>query len=350
MRWQCPAGFRHYADVLVRVAPEYRTAGESVQFRCPFGERHRNGDRRPSAWAKIGHHGELVCRCSACGAGWRDFQDYCGLPPPAWFPRNTIDPGRAATCRRPKLTSRIVAEYPYTHWQTGELLAVKLRWEPGFTEGAAKDFSWRIPLPAKYRRMAKIPDDQFAWCNAKGMVWCGGRGKRPTAKEYTFASCHSGVWYYRPTVETDQSSFLVEPVEVGIYREWEARQSDRAVFVVEGEGKADLLNSLGFCAVSSPAGKGKWERDYGQLFNARYVVVIPDRDPVDAGLSWSESVIGSAIGWGAVGVSQPLVPRDGVPDDKTIDVKDWLLAMPADTRAARLKSLVSSHKMYKRGI
>lgn len=345
MSWAPPAGFRQYAEVLLRVAPEYRTGGDSIQFRCPFPERHRKGtgDARPSAWAKVGGRGELVCRCSACGAGFKDFQAYSGLPPANWFPPNPDDPGRAATPRRRNVKSKVVAEYPYTDWRTGELLAVKLRWEPGFEGGRAKDFSWRRPLPAKYRKAAEIPDDRFAWCGGPGVLRGG---------EWSFSKVVEGVVYFRPTEpERDMQSFRLDPVEVGPYREWEARQTDRAVFVTEGEGKADLLRDLGFVAISAPNGKGSWEREWGAAFWKRTVIVVPDRDPpADGGLAWAERVVASAVGYNAAAVCLPLVPRDGFPADASVDVKDWLLTLAPDARASALKSLVSGHKMYKRGV
>lgn len=346
MRWECPAGMRQYAEVLVRVAPDYRRGGDSIQFRCPFPERHRKGggDARPSAWAKIGGGGELVCRCSACGAGFREFVAYSGLPAPHWFPRRPDDTGRAAAPqrRRPMVKPKVVAEYPYTDWRTGELVAVKLRWEPGFQEGHRKDFSWRRPLPAAYRKAANVPAGAKAWCGGPGVLRGG---------EFSFQRQYGGEYFFRPTTPGDSHSFTLPPLEVGPYREYEARQTDRAVFVTEGEGKADFLVSLGFVAVSAPNGKGSWEREWGAVFWQRTVIVVPDRDPPDdRGLGWAERVLGTAVGYNAAAVCVPLVPRDGFPDDASVDVKDWLLRLDPAARPGAVKRLVAGHQMYKRGV
>ncbi len=345
MRWECPAGMRQYAEVLIRVAADYRRGGDSIQFRCPFPERHHKGtgDSRPSAWAKIGGKGELVARCSACGAGWKEFRDHSGLDSSHWFPRtHEYAAGRAATRtqRRRTVKPQIVAEYPYTCWKTGELIAVKLRWEPGFQPGHRKDFSWRRPLPDQYRQAANVPADAFAWCGGGGVIKGGG---------YTFQRQYEGVHYYRPTTPTDTHSYALDPVAVGPYREWEARQSERALFVTEGEGKADVLNALGFVAISAPNGKGSWEREWGAVFWRRTVIVVPDRDPGELGLPWAERVMGSAIGNGAAACCLPLVPRGDAPADRSVDVKDWLMRLDPAARPGELKRLVAGHKMYKRG-
>jgi hypothetical protein len=50
------------------------------------------------------------------------------------------------------------------------------------------------------------------------------------------------------------------------------------VYVVEGEGKADMLTKLGFVATSASGGAGKWTADLNKWFEARAIYIVPDND------------------------------------------------------------------------
>lgn len=53
-----------------------------------------------------------------------------------------------------------------------------------------------------------------------------------------------------------------------------------AVFVVEGEGKADALAAWGLVAVCTDSGAaGRWPDAFNELFTGRPVVILPDNDP-----------------------------------------------------------------------
>lgn len=337
MRHGVPSGYGVYGEVLLRLGGEFRPQGAGLTFECPFGERHPLGhDRTPSAFVRVGDRGQLMAYCNGCGAGWALFREYVGLPVGAWFPdqgEKQRRGGRAATGRR--AMSKVVAEYPYHHFLTGDLLAVKRRWEPGFDGVRAKDFDWMRPLPDRYRKPLGVPADAFAWCTGPGVLKGGEFAVHRTDRD--------GTRWLRPAADTDSASVRLEPVEVGPYRENECHRSDPAhsVFVVEGEGKADLLWGIGCVATSGPAGKGKWEAGWGTMFQGRAVVVVPDPDGVD----WGCRVLASAIGHNATSVCLVENPAGQG------DVKDWL-PRPGGRAAMRqfLKSLVDKSLVYTKGV
>jgi hypothetical protein len=104
-----------------------RREGVDIRFRCPFPNRHSNGDANPSARY---HTEKWVWCCDVCGAsgGWRDLCELLGVSPP-----------KAAEKARPV----VVATYEYRN-EVGQLLRRKLRWQPGF-DGRTKSFTWEEP-------------------------------------------------------------------------------------------------------------------------------------------------------------------------------------------------------------
>ena len=57
-----------------------------------------------------------------------------------------------------------------------------------------------------------------------------------------------------------------------------ARESGRAIYLVEGEKAADALVSIGAIATTSHAGAGHWPSDITQYFTGAVVIVVPDCD------------------------------------------------------------------------
>jgi 5S rRNA maturation endonuclease (ribonuclease M5) len=65
--------------------------------------------------------------------------------------------------------------------------------------------------------------------------------------------------------------------------------SNKCVFVVEGEKDVDTLAKLGFVGTSSPHGAGaKWNPDHNQYFKGKDVVVLTDND--DVGRKYGKNV------------------------------------------------------------
>lgn len=282
---------------------------------------------------KIGGRGELVCRCLGCGAGWREFVEYVGLPASDWF----LQPLAARPHARGLVVqSKPVAEYPY-HDRRGELVAVKVRWEPAFDGRRKKDFTWRRPVPAADRTRVGIPPDAFAWAKGLEAGW------------YEPAVGRDGTYWFSPAGKggprTDRGVELPR-VEVGPYREHEVEAADpkRVVFVVEGEGKADLLAAAGILATSGPAGKGVWKAEWGQMFNGRRVYAVPDPD----GVEWACRVLASAVGWGAQALSLVSLPQEVLARGE--DIKDWLTGYePAAVRESLSWLVNRSTANYTRG-
>ena len=69
----------------------------------------------------------------------------------------------------------------------------------------------------------------------------------------------------------------------------EAKQSGRAIYLVEGEKAADALVSIGAIATTSHTGAGSWPEEITQYFAGANVVVIPDND--EPGISYAKRAI-----------------------------------------------------------
>lgn len=98
----------------------------------------------------------------------------------------------------------------------------------------------------------------------------------------------------------------------------EAIADDRAIFVVEGEKKADKLAEIGFVGTCNPAGAGKWPEHFAQHFAGARIVILPDND--EAGRKHADQV-GANLADVAASVmvlDLPDLPPKG-------DVVDWLV-------------------------
>jgi len=69
----------------------------------------------------------------------------------------------------------------------------------------------------------------------------------------------------------------------------DAKQSGRAIYLVEGEKAADALTSIGAIATTSHTGAGSWPTEITQYFAGANVVVIPDND--EPGISYAKRAI-----------------------------------------------------------
>lgn len=87
-------------------------------------------------------------------------------------------------------------------------------------------------------------------------------------------------------------------VDLTLYRlpELLASQTERAVFIVEGEKDADRLRALDLVAVAYPLGAGKWRESYTEFLVDRTCYVITDNDKpgLDAGLKVAKALYGKA--------------------------------------------------------
>lgn len=277
-----PERFRHYAPVLQRIGATFRRSGaDAVKFSCVFGDRHKHGDRNPSAYLMIGGKGQLLAGCHGCRAGWRQFVEWVGLPLAEWFPDKGLNGWQRCQKRR-RPVGKILATYDY-YSAEGKPLYQKVRLEP-------KRFLQRRPLPAAFRQREKIPGKDEAWVWGLEGGWYG----RHTSDR---------GWHYRQQPdEKDQSRFEMPSCPKVLYRLPELVSADprKPVLFVEGEKDADRLASLGFIATCGPGGASLWDHGWAAYFVDRRLTIIPDND--HQGYGHATLVAGAALRAGAAEV------------------------------------------------
>lgn len=112
---------------------------------------------------------------------------------------------------------------------------------------------------------------------------------------------------------------------IPIYRFKEVKDAialGEAIFIVEGEGKADLLWSLGFPATCNIAGSGKWRPSDSKDMEGSTVVLCPDRDT--PGLKHCEAIAKDFpdAQWLYPFPNSPL--WNHLPESRGADLKDWI--------------------------
>ena len=109
----------------------------------------------------------------------------------------------------------------------------------------------------------------------------------------------------------------VAPVLYRLPQVMEAVESNRRIFIVEGEKDADTLAEEGYPATTCPMGAGKWREAFAQTLKGAELVILPDND--DAGRAHAEQIAASCA---AVGATVRVVALPGLPPKG--DVTDWL--------------------------
>ena len=117
-------------------------------------------------------------------------------------------------------------------------------------------------------------------------------------------------------------TFSVEPKDYPaedrvIYRLPELEASKDPVILPEGEGKADLLASLGYTATATPFGSRSWRAQYAEPLRGRHVILWPDND--DAGRAYIEAAASDLIT--VVASLRVVEPPEWLPEgDDVVDV------------------------------
>jgi hypothetical protein len=325
-----PPGFRLYGPILSRIG-ECHANGEGLTFRCPFGQRHRNGDANPSGRAKLGAEGQLVIRCFGCGAGLKDFAAFTEFPERAFWPDAWQAGGRLSEPphggQRVSAPQRETARYAY-RTTTGQLIAHKVRLEPG-RDGRAKDFGWEAAVDSLLCQAAGLPETS------------NGFTRSLTGGNLYPVRAVGERWLFVPHDVKEASHnvpgrcpVIVPKVVPGIYRAevLSTLAPSKPVFVVEGEKDVDSLVGLGFEAFCPPHGANTWAHEFAGHFEGRSVVVIPDND--QPGLAHAERVIGSLVMHGAAGVKCVRPGHGGYnPPEFGGDVTDWIRANGGKAKA-----------------
>jgi hypothetical protein len=117
----------------------------------------------------------------------------------------------------------------------------------------------------------------------------------------------------------------VKRENIPIYRYTEVRQAiarGETIFVVEGEGKADLLWSLAIPATCNIGGSEKWRPSDTQDLKGATVILCPDRDV--PGVKHCEEIAKDFPNaqWLYCFPNSPLWHH--LPDSKGADIKDWI--------------------------
>ena len=112
---------------------------------------------------------------------------------------------------------------------------------------------------------------------------------------------------------------------IPIYRYQEIKQAianGENIFIVEGEGKADLLWSLGLPATCNLAGSGKWRESDTQDLEGASVILCPDRDV--PGVKHCEAIAKDFPNaqWLYCFPDSPL--WNHLPESRGADLKDWI--------------------------
>lgn len=97
-----------------------------------------------------------------------------------------------------------------------------------------------------------------------------------------------------------------------------AAHPESAIFIVEGEKKADALAALDFTATCNPFGAGSWPSGWGEKYlKGRDVVILPDNDK--PGREHASAILRDILPHAA---SVRVVDLPGLPDKG--DIIDWL--------------------------
>lgn len=215
------------ANLIEDVARDYGvTFNASGRGRCPFPERHNNGDSHPSFHLDRKHQ-RARCESQDCFKGAVDViglvMKMDGVNFKGAVQKLAQRAGLNNGYPRPPAQSqsrKVLTTHSYQDEQ-GSLLYQILRYEP-------KDFVFRRP------------DGMGGW-----------------------------IWNR-------------EGVRLVLYRLPEVLKADGPVVVVGGEKCVDVLRGLEFVSTTNPFGEGdgKWKDEYSALLEGREVILWPDKDEV----------------------------------------------------------------------
>jgi putative DNA primase/helicase len=179
----------------------------------------------------------LYC-CHSCGAKGDIFNFYMRFKG-VDFPTALREMGKMAGVVESDTKPKVVATFKYTD-KAGNLLYIKERVEPG-RNGKPKEFFFK---------------------HSKDGKWVSGRGGDP-------------VLYNLP-----------------------ALIKSKYAFIVEGEAKADLLNSWGLTATCLDSGANSpWRDEYLKIFESKEkVVILPDND--QPGIGYASRIANALHGMG----------------------------------------------------
>jgi hypothetical protein len=286
---------------------------------CPCQDNHKNGDRRWSARLFISDDGTHVRFWCGKGCKWPAAIRATGVPSVYWYLNRGKGMSNVPSVERPKE----VAAYPY-HDAAGNVVYEKVRTEP-------KSFYHRRRGPGGKGYVYSLAEGWYVW-NVNRWVGAGSteKAKVPDGDCYWMEECRKVPFQWldlrkRPT---------------------------HPVLVVEGEKLAQRLKEIGYVAICSPDGAGKWPVDFGGYLSGRDVVVFPDND--DVGLLHASQVVGSAVLYEAKSFRVIRPGSQGYDLAAGADLYDWLDAQygyeknPMRRRELEYKGVAALVKKFKK--
>jgi hypothetical protein len=275
---------------------------------CPCLQYHRNADRRWSA--RLWRQGAQMRFWCGRGCRWKDACEATGTRTTDWW----LNQGR--TMSGSLSAPKVVAEYNYyDYWDGTKRLAYQVvRTDP-------KGFFQRRPAPVGAGWVAHM-GECWAWPRDSGARW-----------EAVNFHDRDG----KPIPPPQAGAIHVLPVRRVLYRWPDLRERpDAPVYVVEGEKAADAVAALGYVAVCSPGGAGKWPAGFGGHFVGRRVAVLQDND--DPGEAHAALVAGSLVMYGAAEIRVLRPNVYGFDLGAGEDVYDWLARVASDEQLGPLKA------------
>lgn len=197
--------------------------------RCPYPERHHNGDANPSFQLSRG-----IFKCWSQGCFGEQGVDIFGLVADLRGVGLAEAIDLVANAHRPSEPDRTPSSHSRCDTQTG------------IGDGSA-------------------PSTAFEYRNVVGDL----------------------VYTIKRTESLDGKQFRCVPSGIApearlLYRLPELVDGDDPVVIAEGEGCVEHLRALGYTATCNPLGAGKWRPHYNEALQDRHVVVWPDNDPAGA--------------------------------------------------------------------
>jgi hypothetical protein len=282
-----------YPEVFSALPLRKYDGGQGWDIPCPCVTNHRRYDKRWSA--RVWEDGDRMRFWCGRGCRWPEAVAAMGVTKRAWFRRA---PEEIPVEVQPKIVKR----YRYEDAQ-GNLLFEVCRTEP-------KGFFQRRPGP-----------------DGKGWV-------------YDLRQCHvrwepNGGKWERVGKDAPGGVHMLETRRVPYRWQTIRKKPGHPVIVVEGEKAVEALEELGYVAICSPLGAGKWPLEFGGYLTDRDVAVFADND--EPGLEHAAAVAGSAQVMGAKSVR---IIRSGTPSTYVLpdggDVYDWLQSV-GDPKAGELR-------------
>lgn len=159
--------------------------------------------------------------------------------------------------------------------------------------------------------------------------------KKPYPQRFEKNKWISGLTYKD---EKGKSRWIPRKILYNLQALYKTRNTDKAVWIVEGEKCVDVLKKLGLIATCTYGGSsGKWKKSYGAYMKDRPIYVLSDND--EMGMKYAEEMARGALS--VAGEVRIVVPWGD--KDAGFDVADWIDGHPKPSK----KWLIRQLRKYK---